>query len=44
MGCLELPHRLGALEALRQKVNQGGVDIVDAISQAQQFRMRHLCL
>jgi hypothetical protein len=33
----EFANRLGAFEALRQQINQGGIDIVDAISQPQKF-------
>jgi hypothetical protein len=44
VGGFELPHRLGAFEAFGQKVNQRGIDIVDAISQPQQFRVGHRCL
>jgi len=34
---LVLAHRLGAFESLRQQMHQGGIDIVDAVSQPQKF-------
>ncbi|MPM22118.1 hypothetical protein SDC9_68568 [bioreactor metagenome] len=37
VGCLEHPHALGDLEALRQKVHEGGVHIVDGSAQAPQL-------
>ncbi len=41
VGRLILAHRLGAFETLRQQMDQRGVDIVDAVAQAQQFGMGH---
>jgi hypothetical protein len=41
---LELAHRLGAFEALRQQMNKRRIDIVDAVSQSQKFWLVHACL
>jgi hypothetical protein len=41
MGRLVFAHRLGALEPFGQEMDQGCIDIVDAVSQAQQFRVGH---
>jgi hypothetical protein len=38
---LILADRLGAFEPFGKKVNQRGIEIVDAISQPQQFRIGH---
>ena len=38
---LILTDRLGAFEAFGKKVNEGGIEIVDAVSQPQQFRIGH---